>query len=188
MRDKEQANRTAADERYKEANREAKQAVARAKGKAYEYFYKRLDSKYGENDIYRIAKARERSGKSISPPSSTVKGVSKPKKWKVKVKTHKTTAIVGESDKRKLRRHYERWVDTRTKMPDEWRLGEVIPIYKNERETQTCSNYRGINLLIPTMKIKERVIERRLRREAKVSENQFSLCWYGLRRRQYTLL
>ncbi|GJW29669.1 hypothetical protein Tco_0046544 [Tanacetum coccineum] len=35
-------------------------AVARAKDKAYEDLYKRLDSKEGENDIYRIAKARQR--------------------------------------------------------------------------------------------------------------------------------
>ncbi|GJU90166.1 hypothetical protein Tco_1302589 [Tanacetum coccineum] len=40
--------------------REAKKAVARAKEKAYEDLYKRFDSKEGENDIYRIAKARDR--------------------------------------------------------------------------------------------------------------------------------
>lgn len=36
-----------------------------------------------------------------------------------------------------------------------------------------CSNYRGIKLLSHTMKLWERVIERRLRRETRVSENQF---------------
>ncbi|GKD81107.1 retrovirus-related pol polyprotein LINE-1 [Tanacetum coccineum] len=46
-----------AKERYKVAKREAKIAVARAKDKAYEDLYKRLDSKEGENDIYKIAKA-----------------------------------------------------------------------------------------------------------------------------------
>ncbi|GKC36376.1 retrovirus-related pol polyprotein LINE-1 [Tanacetum coccineum] len=40
-------------------------------------------------------------------------------------------------------------------------------------DAQTCSNYRGIKLLSHTMKLWERVIERRLRRETKVSENQF---------------
>ncbi|GJX69145.1 retrovirus-related pol polyprotein LINE-1 [Tanacetum coccineum] len=40
--------------------REAKKAVARAEEKAYEDQYKRLDSKKGENDIYKIAKARDR--------------------------------------------------------------------------------------------------------------------------------
>ncbi|XP_071695026.1 uncharacterized protein [Rutidosis leptorrhynchoides] len=59
------------------------------------------------------------------------------------------------------------------KMPMEWRLSEVILIYKNKGDAQTCSNYRGIKLLSHTMKLWERVIETRLRRETKVSENQF---------------
>ncbi|GKA72706.1 tyrosyl-DNA phosphodiesterase 1, partial [Tanacetum coccineum] len=49
-----------ATKRYKLAKREAKIAVARAKDKAYEDLYKKLDSKEGANDIYKIAKARER--------------------------------------------------------------------------------------------------------------------------------
>ncbi|GJZ95527.1 retrovirus-related pol polyprotein LINE-1 [Tanacetum coccineum] len=47
-------------ERYKVAKREAKIAVARAKDKAYEDLYKKLDSKEVANDIYKIAKARKR--------------------------------------------------------------------------------------------------------------------------------
>ncbi|XP_071719528.1 uncharacterized protein [Rutidosis leptorrhynchoides] len=53
------AGRTRVEERYKEAKREAKKAVARVKEKAYEDLYRKLDSKEGANDIYRIAKARE---------------------------------------------------------------------------------------------------------------------------------
>ncbi|XP_071727897.1 uncharacterized protein [Rutidosis leptorrhynchoides] len=53
-------DRIRAEERYKEVKREAKKAVAQAKEKAYEDLYKKLDSKEGANDIYRIAKARER--------------------------------------------------------------------------------------------------------------------------------
>nr|GEZ30900.1 protein RAE1 [Tanacetum cinerariifolium] len=45
---------------YKVAKREAKIAVARAKDKAYEDLYKKLDSKEGKNDIYKIVKSRER--------------------------------------------------------------------------------------------------------------------------------
>ncbi|GJY19483.1 hypothetical protein Tco_0390974 [Tanacetum coccineum] len=43
----------------------------------------------------------------------------------------------------------------RAKMPEEWRLSEVIPIYKNNGDAQTCSNYRGIKLLSHTMKLWE---------------------------------
>nr|GEW58383.1 retrovirus-related Pol polyprotein LINE-1 [Tanacetum cinerariifolium] len=40
-------------------------------------------------------------------------------------------------------------------------------------DAQACSNYMGIKLLSHTMKLWERVIERRLRRETRVPENQF---------------
>ncbi|GJR76863.1 hypothetical protein Tco_0089228 [Tanacetum coccineum] len=54
-----------AKERHKVAKREAKIAVAQAKDKAYEDLYKKLDSKEGANDIYKIAKARERRRRDI---------------------------------------------------------------------------------------------------------------------------
>ncbi|GJT53625.1 retrovirus-related pol polyprotein LINE-1 [Tanacetum coccineum] len=43
----------------------------------------------------------------------------------------------------------------------------------NKGDVQACSNYRGIRHLSHTMKLWERVIEKRLRRETRVSENQF---------------
>nr|GEZ49210.1 hypothetical protein [Tanacetum cinerariifolium] len=46
-------------ERYKVAKMEAKIAVANAKDKAYKDLYKKLDSKEGANDIYKIAKAEK---------------------------------------------------------------------------------------------------------------------------------
>nr|XP_043639050.1 uncharacterized protein LOC122610120 [Erigeron canadensis] len=49
-----------ARQRYYEAKKEAKKIVAIAKERAYEELYKKLDSKEGKNDIFRIAKARER--------------------------------------------------------------------------------------------------------------------------------
>ncbi|GKB39878.1 putative ribonuclease H-like domain-containing protein [Tanacetum coccineum] len=52
--------RLRAQERYKLAKREAKKAIAQVKEKAYEDLYKKLDSKEGANEIFRIAKARQR--------------------------------------------------------------------------------------------------------------------------------
>ncbi|GJU60237.1 TBCC domain-containing protein 1 [Tanacetum coccineum] len=49
-----------AKERYKVAKKAAKIAVAHAKDKAYKDLYRKLDSKEGANDIYKIVKARER--------------------------------------------------------------------------------------------------------------------------------
>ena len=59
------------------------------------------------------------------------------------------------------------------KMPREWRASTVIPLYKNKGDIQDCNNLRGIKLLSHTMKLWERVIERRLRRDVAISENQF---------------
>jgi len=59
------------------------------------------------------------------------------------------------------------------KMPREWRASTVIPLFKNKGDIQDCNNFRGIRLLSHTMKLWERVIERRLRRDVAISENQF---------------
>ncbi|XP_071688795.1 uncharacterized protein [Rutidosis leptorrhynchoides] len=64
-RDRTSDERTRAEERYKEANREAKKVVARAKDKAYEDLYRKVDSKEGANDIFRIAKARDRRRRDV---------------------------------------------------------------------------------------------------------------------------
>ena len=38
----------------------------------------------------------------------------------------------------------------------------MIPIFKNKGDVQSCSNYRGITLISHTMKLWERIVERRL--------------------------
>ncbi|KAL5131500.1 LINE-1 retrotransposable element ORF2 protein [Glycine soja] len=59
------------------------------------------------------------------------------------------------------------------RMPEEWRRSTLVSIYKNKGDIQNCANYRGIKLMSHTMKLWERVIERRLRKETQVTENQF---------------
>ena len=46
--------------RYKLAKKEAKKAVQNAKVKVYKEVYEKLDTKEIENDIYKIARIRER--------------------------------------------------------------------------------------------------------------------------------
>ncbi|KAL4304934.1 hypothetical protein AHAS_Ahas16G0027900 [Arachis hypogaea] len=58
-------------------------------------------------------------------------------------------------------------------MPDELRKSTLVTIYKNKGDIQSCGNYRGIKLMSHTMKLWERVIERRLRKETQVTDNQF---------------
>ncbi|GKA58673.1 retrovirus-related pol polyprotein LINE-1 [Tanacetum coccineum] len=221
-------------ERYKEAKRQAKKVVAQAKEKAYEDLYKKLDSKEGANDIFRIAKARERrkrdigdicfikdeEGRTITDEEEIRKrwgeyfsslfnararegqeeGVGPSRQPHPECYYSRISQAEVKTALQKMGRNkavgpdqipIEAWrclgdegtfwltslfnkIFTSAKMPEEWRLSEVIPIFKNKGDAQVCSNYRGIKLLGHTMKLWERVIERRLRRETLVSENQAS--------------
>ena len=58
-------------------------------------------------------------------------------------------------------------------IPEEYRLSTLIPIFKNKEDIQECNNYSGINLMPHTMKLWERVIERRIRKEVTFSDEQF---------------
>ena len=58
-------------------------------------------------------------------------------------------------------------------MPDEWRKNVLVPFYKEKGDIKECGNYRGIKLTSHTMKLWERVIEARLRKEVRVAEQQF---------------
>ena len=71
-----------------------------------------------------------------------------------------------------LTKLYNRTVESE-RMPDEWRDIILIPIFKNKGDVQNCSNYRGIKLVSHTMKLWERVVERRLRSELTFSEQQY---------------
>ncbi|GJX85065.1 hypothetical protein Tco_0335839 [Tanacetum coccineum] len=201
-----------AKERYKVAKREAKIAVARAKDKAYEDLYKKLDSKEGTNYIYKIAKARERrrrdlgnlryikdeGGRTIvreedirkrwgeyfyslfneSSPEGREVGSASPhlpqdcyysrinqREVRIALQKMGRNKVVGPDQIpieawKCLKDEGVKWLTflfnkifSSVKMPDEWRLSEVIPIYKNKGDVQACGNYRGIKLLSHTMKI-----------------------------------
>nr|XP_043618810.1 uncharacterized protein LOC122590696 [Erigeron canadensis] len=220
-----------------EVQTKAKKIVAIAKERAYEELYKKLDSKEGKNDIFIIAKARERKRRDLGDViyikdesgRSIVKVEDIRKTWEeyfaslfhrresgrseggIDHSTHSDiccddddTPRISQEEVRlalkKMGRNkatgpdqipIEVWrclgdvgislltslfnkIWTSAKMPEEWRLSEVIPIYKNKGDVQSCRNYRGIKLLSHTMKLWERVIEMRLRRVTNVAENQFS--------------
>jgi len=64
-------------------------------------------------------------------------------------------------------------------MSDEWRISTLIPIYKNKGDIQSCANYMGIKLMSHTMKLWERVVERILRKETRVTNNHFGFMLGG---------
>ncbi|KAK3548418.1 hypothetical protein QTP70_012839 [Hemibagrus guttatus] len=59
------------------------------------------------------------------------------------------------------------------RMPEEWRRSVLVPIFKNKGDVQSCSNYRGIKLMSHTMKLRERVVEARLRKVVEICEQQY---------------
>ena len=58
-------------------------------------------------------------------------------------------------------------------MPDEWKTGEIVPIFEGKGHVMSCGSYRGVKLLEHAMKIVERVLERRIRTLVNLNEIQF---------------
>ena len=59
------------------------------------------------------------------------------------------------------------------KMPDEWRRSVLAPLCKGQGDIKECGNYRGIKLMSHSMKLWERVIEAKIRKEVTIAEHQF---------------
>ncbi|PWZ33218.1 hypothetical protein Zm00014a_026464 [Zea mays] len=53
-------------ERYKVAKKTAKRVVSEAKGRAYDDLYRRLSTKEGEKDVYKIARIQERKTRDLN--------------------------------------------------------------------------------------------------------------------------
>ena len=58
-------------------------------------------------------------------------------------------------------------------MPDEWRRSVLVPLYKGKGDIKECGNYRGIKLMSHSMKLWERVILARIRKEVTIGKQQF---------------
>ena len=59
------------------------------------------------------------------------------------------------------------------KMPDEWRSSVLVPLYKGKGHIKECGNHRGIKLMSHCMKLWERVIEARIKREVTIRKQHF---------------
>lgn len=59
------------------------------------------------------------------------------------------------------------------RLPDDLKASEIITLYKQKGDVLECGSYRGIKLLEIGLKVYERVIERRLRQQVTIHDNQF---------------
>ena len=214
---------------YKTAIKQAKREVAKARNKAYEELYKKLETKEGENEVFKIAKQKNRQSKDVQQvrviKSKTGEILMEEEKVKQRWKEYfdnllnhenprerretrteererDVEDISGEEVRTGLRRMkkgkaqgpdditVEAWIALGNKgveflvkffnrllrgekMPDEWRRSVLVPLYKGKGDIKECGNYRGIKLMSHTMKLWERVIEARIRKEVTIAEQQF---------------
>ena len=49
------------------------------------------------------------------------------------------------------------------KVPEDWRTGIIVPIWKRKGDAQDPGKYRGITLLSHIMKLLERILDKMLR-------------------------
>ncbi|KAK3538723.1 hypothetical protein QTP86_014322, partial [Hemibagrus guttatus] len=188
---------------YKDSQRRVKREVSKAKQKAYDELYTRLDTREGEKDLYRLARQRDREGKYVQQElmneenerEKRVEGVNSVEqkvdeitKDKVRkaLKRMKSGKAVGPDDilvevwkclgeaaaVEFLTTLFNRVLESE-RMPEEWRRSELVLIFKNKGDVQSCSNYRGIKLMSHTMKLWERVVEARLRKVVEICEQQY---------------
>ena len=47
-------------------------------------------------------------------------------------------------------------------IPDEWKTGKIVPIFKGKGNVMSCGSYREMKVLEHAMKIVERVLQRRI--------------------------
>ena len=79
---------------------------------------------------------------------------------------------LGESALKFLTKLYNITMESE-RMPEEWRDCMLMPIFKNKGDAQSCSNYGGMKLISHTMKLWERIVERRLRNDLTFSNQQY---------------
>ncbi|XP_063620491.1 uncharacterized protein LOC134792945 isoform X2 [Cydia splendana] len=215
--------------KYMECKKMAKRAVAIARTTAQDKLYNSLNSPQGEKQLYRLAKARERTSRDVSYIKCVkddagrvlTKDEGIRERWKgyferlmneendwsrvldhkpinmgavreiymdevrAAVRSMKNGKSVGPDDIpgevwKLLREDGCKWLTLffnkllhEETIPDEWCDSLLVPIFKNKGDVQECNNYRGIKLMSHSMKIWEKVIERRLRHESDITQNQF---------------
>lgn len=234
VRDKKQAYHAFLDDKtpanwsiYRNAKSAAKRAIATVKSAHFEDFYKKLDTKEGERELYRLVRSRHHASEDIEkfacvndvngqlltdrrtaterwrqyfeaisteefahppvPSSQPVHGPVHPispgevEEALSKMKLGKATGpddiavdiwkSRGWNPVNWISEFFNRIV-VEGRIPADWTRSSTVPIFKRKGSPAECSNYRPIRLLSHTMKVFERILDRRLRELVDISRNQ----------------
>ena len=222
---------------YKTGRKQAEREVAKVRNKAYEEQNEKLETKEEENELFKIAKQRNRQSKDVQQvrviKSKTgeilIKEEKVKQRWKEcfddllnqenprkrrEMKTEETKRDVEDISVEEVRTGLKKkkkkgkaqgpddipvevWIALGNKgveflvnffnrllqgekMPDEWRRSVLVPLYKGKGDIKQCGNYRKIKLMSHSIKLWERVIEARIRKEVTIGEQQFGSCQEGV--------
>ena len=70
-------------------------------------------------------------------------------------------------------------------MPDEWKIGVIVPIFIRKGDVISCGSYRGVKLLEHAMEIVERTLERQIQTLINLNEMQFGFIFkWNIKRRR----
>ena len=214
---------------YKTARKQAKRKVAKTRNKGYEELYKKLETKKGENEVFKIAKQRNKQSKDVQQvrvvKSKTGKILMEKEKVKQRWKKYFDNLINCEKPRERKETRAERrerdvdniseeevmtglrkikkgkaqgpddipveaWIVLGNKgveflvnffnrllrgekIPDEWRKSVLVLLYKGKGDIKECGKYQGIKLMSHPMKLWERIIEARIRKEVPIAEQEF---------------
>ncbi|KAK6741242.1 hypothetical protein RB195_009228 [Necator americanus] len=159
---------------YLAAKREAKKAVFKAKSDRYKAVYDMVDTREGEQAVYRLVRARHRStldmehskivkgadGAVLRRPGQILESVESPV---LPITAVEVSAALAKMKSNKA---------TEGRTPDVWQTSVTVPVWKGKGDIADCTSYRPTRLLCHTMKVPERVLEARLRKIVSVSLNQ----------------
>ena len=224
----EKSRRQEDTDRYRQANKAAKKAVATTKALAMNELYEELETPEVERKIFGIAKARDKATKDFSHMKQIKnehgvvfreldmiigrrkgyfdKLLNEENPWSIfgdgvpnegltqGISRNEVSVAISRMKNRKAREMdwipVEVWkclgeegidmlwnlmqgICEQEKIATVWIDSVIIPIYKDKGDMQDCGHYRGIKLMPPTMKIWERIIDRRLREETTIGDEQF---------------
>ena len=61
----------------------------------------------------------------------------------------------------------------KNKLPEEWMLSSIVPIFKGKRDPLNPNSYRGIKLLEHAFKLYEKILDERLREVVDIDKMQY---------------